>query len=107
MSLLENIDFESIEFEIADLIEDALDELVDAAQGDLRKFGLRIAQGVVWASKPGADPRLLRGIKGQARMLAELNRIRLNREAKAVLNNILGIATRVAKSVLTAAVAAV
>ncbi len=106
MSLLDSIDFEDVEFEIAEIVEDALDELTDASQEDLRKFGLRIAQGVVHAAKSN-DPRLLRGIKGQARMLAEMQRIRLNREAKAVLNRILDVASRVAKSLLKAAIAAV
>ncbi|MEE8494670.1 MAG: hypothetical protein V3S25_11555 [Nitrospirales bacterium] len=106
MSLLDNINFAEIENEIADMIEDAMDEVTDAAQADMHKFGKRIAVNLVRAIRSD-DPRVLRALKGQARMLAEMNRIRLNREAKALLSRILDVAARVGKVLLTAAVAAV
>ena len=106
MSLLDDIDFDAIEAEIAELIEDSLDDVVDAAQEDLKKFGKDIAMNLVVAI--GSDrPDLLRSLKGQARMLAEMNRICLNREARALLNRVLDVAARVGKVVLTAAIAAV
>lgn len=106
MSLLDDIKFDLVTEEIEGLILDALDETVDAASADLKKFGKAIASDIVWAIRSDRDD-LLRSLKGQARMLAEVNRIRLNRNSRALLNRILDVAVRVGKTVLTAAIAAV
>ncbi len=105
-NLLDKIDFNAVEHEIAELVEDALEEVVDAAQRDLKKFGKAIAFNLVTAIRTDR-PDLVRSLKGQARMLAEVQRIHLNRRAKQVLNSILDVAARVGKVFLTAAVAAV
>lgn len=106
MSLLDSIDFDKVTDEIADLVTDALEETVDAASADLKTFGKDIARDIVMVIRSG-DDSLLRSLKGQARMLAEINRIRLNRNSRALLNRILDVAARVGKVLLTAAVAAV
>ncbi len=107
MSLLDSIDFDAVEAEIADMVTDALEETVDAAAADLKTFGKDIARDIVTVIRAGGDDRLMRSLKGQARMLAEINRIRLNRNSRALLNRILDVAARVGKVLLSAAVAAV
>lgn len=104
--LLDNIDFGALELELTDLVVDSLEEVIDAAQVDLQKFGLAIAKNLVAVIREDR-PDLLRSLKGQVRMLAEVNRVRLNREARALLSRVLDVAVRVGKVILTAAVAAV
>lgn len=105
-NLLDHIDFDVVADEIEVLILDALDETVDAASADLREFGKAIALDIVSAIRSDRDD-ILRSLKGQARMLAEINRIRLNRNSRALLNRIIDVAVRVGKTILTAAAAAV
>lgn len=106
MSILDNIDFDEIEEELAEIIIDALDELVDGAQADLEEFGKVIAMELVFAIKSD-DDEAIRELLAQTRALAEINRLRLNRKARVVLNRVLAVAARVGKSLLTAAMAAV
>jgi len=106
MGLLDDINLDGLTLELQGLVVDALEEVVDAAQADLQSFGLEIAKNLVAAVRSDNE-HLIRSLKGQARMLAEVNRIRLNREARALLNRVLDVAARVGKAVLTAAIAAV
>ena len=106
MSLLDQIDFDAVADDIADMVTDALEESVDAASADLKSFGKDIAVDLLAVIRSG-DDALLRSLKGQARMLAEIHRIRLNRNSRALLNRILDVAARVGKTILTAAIAAV
>jgi len=87
-------------------IQIGLHNVVQGAQEDIREFALDLSQ---YATKIAAEPnpkvrlKLLKSLRSQAKMLAELNRIRVVNEGYATIERVLATATTVLAQVLVKA----
>lgn len=93
------MNWDEITAEVGGILHDALDDVVTQGRADLKAYAADIAKDLVDAIRNDrADLR--RELFGQALLLAELHRIRLNRTAKTVLSQVLEVAARVGKALL-------
>lgn len=76
-------------------ILEAVSKYVSGTEEDLARFGRGIAMSLVPAIASG-DPMMLAEIRGQAAMLAEMNRIRARAGMEAVAKRVLEAAVEVA-----------
>lgn len=81
------------------LAEELNESIVDAAE-DLRDYGLAVARDLTIALRSGRED-LREELLEQAKLLAEVRRIDLNKKSEAVLERILDIGMRIGITALT------
>lgn len=89
---------------VGDSIAVALDGIVEGAAEDVRKFGSDIAINAIRIAKISDKERrdsALQEISSQLKLLAEINRIRVNRESWEVFEKITTAATNVLVSFIS------
>lgn len=104
--ILDNVDFDSVRAEVEEILKNSLDGLVQGAREDVQRYVFTISNDLVSAIRDGRDD-LRQELLAQMGLLAEIHRIRLNREARATLGTVLEVAARVGRTLLQAAVAAI
>jgi hypothetical protein len=106
---LVNVNWEAIAAQIGLTLTGSLKDLITGTAEDIRTYGTAIARDMLGAVRePDVAKReaLLSELKGQARSLAELNRIRLNNEAWAQFDRIFDVAAGVADRLLAGVILA-
>lgn len=92
---------------VADALQLGLHNVIQGAQDDIREFVMDLAR---LSSKVAAEPNpevrraLMKSLRSQAKMLAELNRIRVVNESNSTLERVLLTATAVLANVLVKSV---
>ena len=92
---------------LSDSLRIGLHNLLEGAQEDIREFALDISRmGAKVATEPDPQVRqqLLKSLRSQVKMLAELNRIRVVNESYATVERIIVTATAVMANVLVKSV---
>lgn len=91
---------------VRESLQIGLHKIVEGAQADIREFALDLSQ---YAVKVAAEPdpkvrvKLLKSIRSQTKMLAELNRVRVVNEGYATAERVLATATTVLANILVKA----
>jgi hypothetical protein len=75
---------------LGNIIADELKDLTMAAEADLQEYGRALAADVIEASLAGR-PDLVAAVRDQARMLAEIHRIRLDGAGYRVLDRVVDV----------------
>lgn len=102
--LAELLDAGDVVSEVETLIREAAQEFLEVGQQDLNLFANRLAAQVIYAHQTGSE-ELLASAGRQARLLAELQRIRANDAAwdtfYAVVSKAAGVSLRIITTLLT------
>lgn len=85
--------------ELASLLRGELSEVLSGAAQDLNNFTLDIANDMTRALRQGKDS-LTDELRGQVKLLLEINRLRVRNVASDVLDHVLNTAMRVAAMAL-------
>ena len=98
------LDWNALERDIGTALTDAVREFATASAEDLRSYGSGMAYHLVVAVRNG-DVALKDEIRDQAKMLAELHRIRMNEFAEKAAGVVFATAFRVVLAAVKSAVA--
>lgn len=103
MGIEDKIDFGKLKIETGEIIGDALSDLADDAQNDLKEFGKGIASDMLAIAKLDPDEReaAMEEVIAQARAIGELNRIRAVNESWEAASKIMRVIGKTAIAALT------
>lgn len=97
-------DLEGAAREVGASIAKALSDIVEGSSEDLRAFGTSVAFNAVRVAQiPDEEDReaALKEINAQIRLLAEISRIRVNRESWSLVERVVDVATNVLVSFIS------
>jgi hypothetical protein len=109
-TVLANVNWDSLANTVGEALLGSLKLFAQGEAADLRDFGIAIARDLTTTLRePDEAVRAAKQaeLKGQARTLAEIGRVRLNNEAWAQFDSIFDIASGVVTTLLNAAILAI
>lgn len=93
------VDWSRVQLDLATMLKGELNGVLAGTADDLNNFALAISNDMTRAIREGrAD--LISELKGQARLLIEMNRLRLTGLGESILDTALGVGLRVASIAL-------
>lgn len=93
------VDWSRVQFDLVELLKGELNGALAGTADDLNNFALAISNDMTRGIRE-ARPDLIKEIKGQARLLVEMNRLRFTGMGESILDTVLGVGLRVASIAL-------
>lgn len=94
-AFLDNLDLDQLRDNMADVLADGLRDLIEGAEEDVRSFVSEIARDMILARISDSDRgSTLEQLQNQLKIVAEINRVRVENHTWIVVTRIIQVALR-------------